>query len=75
MKRKLNLILCFTLLITIFLPLSSVSAYTGGYANGKNVVAMISDSYFIGRPHASKKTQRLLQITMKKQAIYFLKVI
>ncbi|WP_274481667.1 hypothetical protein [Paenibacillus polymyxa] len=60
MKRKLNLILCFTLLITIFLPLSSVSAYTGGYANGKNVVTMISDKYFIDRPHASKTSTTLV---------------
>ncbi|WP_256026389.1 hypothetical protein [Paenibacillus polymyxa] len=60
MKRKLNLILCFTLLITIFLPLSSVSAYTGGYANGKSVDAMIPDIYFIGRPHASKASTTLI---------------
>ncbi|MFC7558243.1 hypothetical protein ACFQ5D_05055 [Paenibacillus farraposensis] len=49
MKRKFNLILCFALLITIFLPLSSVSAYTGGYANGKSVDAMLPD----GRPETS----------------------
>ncbi|MDG0053107.1 hypothetical protein MMB75_05390 [Paenibacillus sp. P2(2022)] len=60
MKRKLNLILCFTLLITIFLPLSSVSAYTGGYANGKSVDAMIPDIYFIGRSHASTTSTTLI---------------
>ncbi|OMF31503.1 hypothetical protein [Paenibacillus peoriae] len=59
MKRKLNLILCFTLLITIFLPLSSVSAYTGGYANGKSVDAMIPDIYFKEDPMQAKQVQHL----------------
>ncbi|MDG0053478.1 hypothetical protein MMB75_07315 [Paenibacillus sp. P2(2022)] len=48
MKRKLNLILCFALLITIFIPLSSVSAYTGGYANGKNAAITAAAMYIYG---------------------------
>ncbi|WP_231124612.1 hypothetical protein [Paenibacillus polymyxa] len=52
MKRKLNLILCFTLLITIFLPLSSVSAYTGGYANGKNAAITARAMYIYGATSA-----------------------
>lgn len=60
MKRKINLFLIFTLIVSVFIPLSSVSAYTGGYANGKDSTIMVVDNYFITRPHDSKITTTLI---------------
>jgi hypothetical protein len=60
MKRKINLLLIFTLILSVFIPLSSVSAYTGGYANGKDSTIMIPDIYFITKPHDSKIVTTLI---------------
>lgn len=60
MKRKINLFLILTLIVSVFIPLSSVSAYTGGYANGKNSIIMIPDNYFITKPHDSKVVTTLI---------------
>lgn len=54
MKRKINLFLILTLIVSVFIPLSSVSAYTGGYANGKETTIMVPGTYFITQPHPSK---------------------
>ncbi|MCL6661799.1 hypothetical protein [Paenibacillus amylolyticus] len=54
MKRKINLFLILTLIVSVFIPLSSVSAYTGGYANGKDSTIMVPSTYFITQPHHSK---------------------